>query len=282
MNADVHDDLTAFALDSLPQAERTEFSRHLAGCARCREELAAMRGVTSQLADASAATPPASLRASVLDRIAETPQDRPEPSTAAPAGQGSDGTGEAYTPPSGHPVGPGETEPASTETVASPRASVIPLVRSTGGRAATLVAAAAVVFALAVGGWAIHVHSSAQQTAGQAQALSRLLAARDVQTASGTFTSGGSGTVVVSASQHTAMLVTSGLPSLPAGKVYEAWTIRNGAAPAGTFGSSSATAILRLPPAAFHASQVAVTVEPAGGSPHPTTHPIFAVAPPAG
>jgi anti-sigma-K factor RskA len=60
----------------------------------------------------------------------------------------------------------------------------------------------------------------------------------------------------------------------PAGKTYEAWVIRGSAAlPAGVF-KGGGTVELKLTQAARPGDKIAVTVEPAGGSRHPTTKPI--------
>jgi anti-sigma-K factor RskA len=81
---------------------------------------------------------------------------------------------------------------------------------------------------------------------------------------------------VVLGANRTATLHVSGLGPAPRGKTYEAWVILAGQAPrpAGLFpggGSSSLRLRGTVPPNAV----VAVTREPAGGSPAPTTQPIF-------
>ncbi len=71
------------------------------------------------------------------------------------------------------------------------------------------------------------------------------------------------------------------LPAVPAGHVYQAWTIAKGASgvvPSITFepGAGGAT-VVRLPEAATTIAAVAVSVEPEGGSKQPTTKPIALV-----
>jgi anti-sigma-K factor RskA len=64
------------------------------------------------------------------------------------------------------------------------------------------------------------------------------------------------------------------LAPAPAGKVYEAWVIgASGPIPAGTF-RGGGTVVLDLTQRAQPGDQIAVTVEPAGGSKQPTTKPI--------
>ena len=69
------------------------------------------------------------------------------------------------------------------------------------------------------------------------------------------------------------------LPALPAGKVFQAWTLAKGAkavAPSITFVPSGAgSAIVRLPVDAGGLAAVAVSVEPKGGSKAPTSTPTF-------
>lgn len=69
-------------------------------------------------------------------------------------------------------------------------------------------------------------------------------------------------------------------PALPAGKVYQAWTLPQGSkrmAPSVTFVPDKGRVLLRLPVNATHIAAVAVSVEPAGGSAQPTSKPVFVV-----
>ena len=68
------------------------------------------------------------------------------------------------------------------------------------------------------------------------------------------------------------------LAPAPAGKTYEAWVIgSSGPIPAGTF-DGGGTVVLDLTAQARPGDQIAVTVEPAGGSKQPTTKPIGAAS----
>jgi anti-sigma-K factor RskA len=80
---------------------------------------------------------------------------------------------------------------------------------------------------------------------------------------------------------RTATLRVSGLSAAPGGKTYEAWVIPAGRPPrpAGLFPGGRPTT-LRLHGTVPVNATVAVTVEPAGGSKHPTTKPFF-TSPPA-
>ncbi|HET6709916.1 anti-sigma factor [Amycolatopsis sp.] len=81
----------------------------------------------------------------------------------------------------------------------------------------------------------------------------------------------GHATLVVSRSRHQAVLLASDLPALDAGHVYQVWLIGpGGARSAGlmTAEPSQRMLVADLPP---DVDRIGITVEPAGGSPGPTT-----------
>lgn len=78
------DAVAAYALGALEDHEVRSFEEHLAGCARCREELAAMREAVGSLAMAAPpAAPPARLKERVMAAVrrepAQQPAGRPRP-----------------------------------------------------------------------------------------------------------------------------------------------------------------------------------------------------------
>jgi anti-sigma-K factor RskA len=272
--SDLHSLAGEYALGALSDEETRQFETHLETCPDCREEVAEMREIAVQLSEGVATDPPPTLRASVLQQIAHTAQDSTAPGPALVAVPDEQEGGRHFA------EGASSAEGAGT--------NVVPLQRSAQrrNRLVGMLAAAAVVVAVAMGGWAVQSRNDAdqataqaQQAAQAAQALTAVLTAKDAKTASGSFTAGGNGTVVVSRSQGRALLVAADLPALPSGKVYEAWTFSSSPTPkpAGTFSAGSAPAVVTLPSAAVAASQVAVTVEPSGGSQQPTSNPVFAV-----
>ncbi len=81
---------------------------------------------------------------------------------------------------------------------------------------------------------------------------------------------------VMTTGEGRAVLVAENLPPAPEGQVYEAWVVHDGVPePAGLFeprdGSAAATVEVPLE----GAEAVAVTLEPAGGSPMPTSDPLL-------
>jgi anti-sigma-K factor RskA len=146
------------------------------------------------------------------------------------------------------PAPPPRLRASILEAAAAERANVVPLLRRrwvARGLAVAAAAAACVVVGLAV-------------------ALSQSNH-RSVVTAS-----------IVLGPDRTATLHVSGLSAAPHGKTYEAWVIPANRAPrpAGLFAGGGSTS-LRLHGTVPHNAVVAVTREPAGGSPAPTTQPIF-------
>jgi anti-sigma-K factor RskA len=264
---DIHSLVHAYVVDALDPDETREFEQHLAGCAQCAQEVAELREVTSALSVQTAAEPPASLRSGVLDAISRTPQEPAEsqervdvPATVTPIAARVSGS-----------RGRADDAPVDSR-------------RGLPGRWSVGLVAASLVAAVGLGGWAIQTRQDLDETEREAQSvtaqtdqLARLLAADDVQLVRGAYTDGGSGVVVMSASEGSAMLIGRDLPALPDDRVYEAWTIDGEPAPAGTFTPESGQSVLELPGATFDAESLAVTVEPAGGSESPTSDPVFAV-----
>lgn len=83
------------------------------------------------------------------------------------------------------------------------------------------------------------------------------------------------------ASGHTIYVVAHGLPPLPAGKVYQMWTLTKGATrvePSVTFVPDSAgNALVAVHAIPSETAETAISVEPAGGSKQPTTKPIAVI-----
>lgn len=237
---EMHDLTALYVVDALTPDEIQEFETHLAECDACQKEVADMRDVTAHLARSVEAEPPASLRTSVLAGIAETNQ-----------------------------------EPQSTTERGPDSTTVVALHRRRPSRLPYLVAAAGVLIALGFGGWGLQSRQDAQQAQDRQAQIVQLLGASDVRTFTAPAADGGSATVVLSKIRDRALFVADGLPTLPADKVYELWTVTKAPVPAGTFTSGTAASLVTLPDAALSAGAVALTVEPQGGSDQPTTTPIL-------
>jgi anti-sigma-K factor RskA len=116
---------------------------------------------------------------------------------------------------------------------------------------------------------------------GATSVLTEVRSVADAGRASTAFADGAATvTVESSPSLRTAVAVFEGAPDLPTGQVYQLWTLRNGKPrSAGTFAPSrTGRLVVRLSGGFRSGDQVAVTVEPRGGSFQPTTTPLFALA----
>jgi anti-sigma-K factor RskA len=138
-----------------------------------------------------------------------------------------------------------------------------------------LASAAAIVAALGLGGFALQQRSRAY-TYKTAAEIVRAPDARIIRLTGAT----GSAQLTYAPSVGSGVLVTEGLAAAPTGRTYQAWAIEDGTPRSlGTFtvaASRSGSVRVRSVPAA--GAIVAVTEEPAGGSPQPTSTPLLASA----
>ena len=137
-------------------------------------------------------------------------------------------------------------------------------------RLAILAAAASVAAAVALGITQLTAQHQLDQA--RATAIARVVTAPDahVDTARA---AGGDVTVVTSAALREAVVSTSGMASLPSGRVYQVWVMSpSGARSAGLMHGSSLLASAVRP-----GDQIGITVEPAGGTARPTTTPVAVI-----
>ncbi|MEV2279046.1 anti-sigma factor [Nocardiopsis sp. NPDC049922] len=79
LSQDPHRLSGAYALDALPDDERTRFEDHLSGCAACVQEVRGFSETAALLGATAAASPPEGLRERVMAEIARTRQLAPPP-----------------------------------------------------------------------------------------------------------------------------------------------------------------------------------------------------------
>lgn len=227
----------AYAVDALDDVERARFEKHLDVCAECRAEVAELRETGALLSELSATAPPPALRDRLLAEIRTT---RPLP-----------------------PVAP-EVAPVAAPQGKAPRRI----------RWSRLAAAAAIFTVVGVGTTVVvdEMRDSPSQTL---PAVDRVLSAADAEGVNVLLSNGARLRVVRSASEGRAVLVTRDLGAPPAGKVYELWLqdADGNMVPAGLFEGTGNQRVL-LEGNAAKARAAGITVEPAGGSPQPTTKPI--------
>ena len=141
--------------------------------------------------------------------------------------------------------------------------------------------ALAASLALLVGvGWGAVFVSEQLNTPASVVALDQIESAPDAQSATQTLPDGGEVTAHWSESVGKAVLVSDGLPEIADDESFELWFVRDGAAiSAGTFTTEDGTTTALLDGALEAGDVIAVTVEPAGGSPtgQPSSDPIVAI-----
>jgi anti-sigma-K factor RskA len=240
---DLHSLAGPYALDALEAgSERDRFTRHLSRCQSCAAEVKGFHEVATAMAFAAAAEAPAELRDRVLTAAARTRQLPPE-----------------------------------VRTHARPRRSRtrVPWVPWLSG----VVATASIVVAVLFGFAQAHTRDELNQVKAENQAISLLLSAPEAKLLTHTVTNGGVATVVLAADRHELAVVTTGLPALPPGKVYQLWLIGKpkivsaGLLPPAKNGRTPAV----LATGVVKGDTLGLTVEPAGGSAQPTTTPILAL-----
>lgn len=123
---------------------------------------------------------------------------------------------------------------------------------------------------------------AAQRSQRQAEELASVLAAPDARAHTAKLPDGARGTVVVSRDRNKAAFLTSGLPRPPEGKVYQLWFNDAGTMrPAGLMDPAATNNAVLMDGPVNAASGMGITIEPAGGSPEPTSGPLALVNLPA-
>ncbi|MFC9092866.1 anti-sigma factor domain-containing protein [Streptomyces sp. NPDC057072] len=255
---DLHSLAAPYALDALDPDERRRFERHLAGCDRCAAEVRALSQDAVRLAWTTTSVAPPALRDRVLTAVRNTPQD-PAP------GQDAARSRAPHLPP--HVWG---TEPPP----ARPRA---PRLRPLFAPLATATAAAALVVAALFGVQAAQTQDKLDAERAQAREIAHVLAAPDARASSDADTRGRGIGVIASASEGRAVVTLRGLDALPGGRVHQLWLMRPHAHPRslGLFDGDTPLVASGLD---RKATSLAVTVEPDGGSPQPTSQPVVQLA----
>ncbi len=239
MTADMHMLTGAYALDALDADERSSFEAHIASCDSCAEEVGGLRATGAMLGLAAAAPPDASFKRRVMAQVRVTRQQTPRP------GSGS--------------------------------AAVVPLVlrrAQTTSRVLLAVAAALVVVAGTLGGLAVHEQRRATQLQQAAAAVTSVLSAPDARVISGRGDQGSTARAVLSPSRRSVVFVGQTMPDVDADHALQLWVLGNG-------DPKSVGLIDPTQPIVAHGvttgQKLGVTVEPAGGSPAPTTSPIMQI-----
>jgi anti-sigma-K factor RskA len=237
-------DLAAYALGLLEGPSRTAVEVHVRSCPGCAEELAEYRAAIALLPHGQRAEEaPAEAWEAIAARIRGRDENRTRGATGAR-------------------WQPGRW--ARLSRVVGP------------ALAATLVAA---VIGLIVWNASLQVRLSHRQTT--ISGLASVPAENVVALTGESAASGSGGHLFMSEDRRKGGLVVAGLGVLPSGRSYEIWFVRadQSRAPGGTFSVDQlgqAVAIVTVPQPADTFDGVAITEEPAGGSPTPTGHDLLA------
>jgi anti-sigma-K factor RskA len=257
------------ALNALSEADERAYQEALARnphwSSHVRDAADAVAAISATVVPVE---PPASIRASLLGRITDLPQ----PSQAEPERTSHDVEDFAAAGPA----------PVDAVTVSDPGAAVAEEAAGSGwGPRRWFTLAASIVAVLILGFGAATIGEQLTRPASLV-ALEQVTTAPDAQSASTTMADGGVVTAHWSASTGQSVLVTDGMPALSKEQTYELWFVRDDTPiAAGIFSTDAdgrATAILQ---GQFHSGDIiAVTVEPAGGSPDgtPSSAPVVALA----
>lgn len=250
---DLHSLAAPYALDALEPDERRRFEKHLRSCDRCAAEVRALSEDAVRLAWSTAAPPPAAMRDRVLAAVRTTPQ---EPA----AGQVRE-----HAPQLPPHVWGMQPPPGRIRAPRARRPLFLPF--------ATATAAAALVVASLFAVQADRTRDQLDAERAQAREIAHVLAAPDARASTGKDARGRSVGVIASASEGEAIVTLSGYDDLPTGQVHQLWLMRPGAPPRslGLFDAGTPLVATGLDQSS---TSLAVTVEPDGGSPQPTTQPV--------
>lgn len=231
--------LGAYVLGALSESEKDAVEKHLAGCERCREEVARLRPATDALpASVAPVTPPLELKQRVMEAVRSEPA-----ATAAP-----------------------EPDPAVPPARASGRLERL----GSGGvtlRLRHLALAGGVAFALGLG-IAVGVALNGGNGGGTSTVAVKPTPAAHSAT----------GELVSFDDQRGAVLRVEGLPQAPPGKAYEVWLERGGQVRSAAVFSvgRDGTGTAGIDHDLSGVERVLVTTEDSGGSPsgRPTSPPV--------
>jgi anti-sigma-K factor RskA len=249
----------AYVLDALDAAGRTRFERHLARCEACTAEIGGLRETAARLAAAAAAEPPAGLVERVLATAARTRQLPPRAREARP------------------PVPAPRV--AATILAGSPsRAGRTPR-RARPPALALAAAAAAAIVAGVLGLTAQSDRYQLSQDQLRGHTIAAVLTAPDATRISTHVTGGGTATIMMSRRERALVFAAAGMHALPASRCYELWLMGPGGdRPAGMLPDSWHGMTGPVEASGLTASdRLGLTVEPLGGSPHPTSAMIMVV-----
>jgi anti-sigma-K factor RskA len=243
----------AYVVNALDPDELEEFEAHLAVCPTCRQEVVEFGETAAELSLLASVPPPAALRGSILSAISEVRPLPPEPpaetAQAEPTGNGT----QTITADIRHAI----------DELALRRQQ-----RRT--RVLSVLVAAVVAAAVALGGVVYTLVQSRQAQVAQQAAETELLTAPDVQTYTATMKDGGQISFVVSRSLNRALFIGKDLPAVGSDQTYQLWTLEGERPIPDNLVAGGGDRKEFFRETLSGVTSLAVSIEAAGGAPQPT------------
>ncbi|MFF5638410.1 anti-sigma factor domain-containing protein [Streptomyces sp. NPDC012825] len=244
---DVHTLSAAYALDAVAPLERRAFDEHLRACAECKHEVAEFQATAARLAAAASQAPRPAMKQWTMSAI-DGVRQLPPRLTGGTSREGRDG--------------------------------------GLRHRGLSFALAASVAGVVALSGLALwqqqeneDLRQRARQTAQHLGDISTVLTAPDARTTYGKTSNGALTSATSSNRQKKTVFTAAGLPVPAPGKTYQLWLSHDGTMRPAGFLHDDGTVLIEGETTG--AKAVGLTVEPAGGSPRPTTTPLLLMTLPA-
>jgi hypothetical protein len=274
------------ALGALDGSEKARYDAYLASSDDARAEAAAFDETVEMLA--TGVEPPASLKASLMSKIASLPQLPAESAEAATSGEAPIDVAAAPAAPAAAPVAAPAAAPTTKASSAAQSARTSKAQQKAKSRwfstPATALAAAVALVAILLGANVITSALNNGNGLQEALRLAHINAQPDSMRETIRLTNINdeqqvTATLVWSGALAESVIIVDGLASLPEEKTYELWYIgENGPISAGVFNTHRSGESWRVLDGSMSAGDaVGVTVEPAGGSEAPTTDPLIVI-----
>ncbi len=267
----------SFALNVLGDEDSKEVLRHAEASEEARAELDALQETAALLGlSAEPVAPPARVKANIMASIRNTPQLPPvETVRSVPEESSSEAAASAEA--TAHDSGAG---PVPVPRPSSPAAA------KSNQRMFALAASVLLVAAGVLGGVVVNQNADQQKLEEQLAALdtrqselTRILTAADATSKTQELENGARVSLAYSVTEGMMAVTTAGLPALPSDKGYELWLISGtGAVSAGMVDGAKADGMVMVSGSMKDITHFGITVEPASGSPAPTTDPILVQA----
>lgn len=263
--SEIHGATGSYVLNALDPSEVDEFEAHLAVCPTCSQEVVEFCETAAELSLLATITaPPPALKGSIMSAISGVRVLPPD--SAVPASVDLPTAVRA----------PVEVEHQPQRAMAVDEVALRRARRRT--RLLSLAVAAVTVVALAMGAWAVNLSQEQQNQIAAPSLETQLYNAPDVKVTQFKLKNGAQASFVASRSLNRALFTSTSLPDPGAGKSYQLWTLKGSeVTPDNLVGGGKGIESWFSGDIA-QATNVALSIEPAGGSQTPTKTTIQKIA----